>query len=90
MTDNITRTKECMLASPKKAFYVWPDKALQFPRGIARELGREDLTIVTPTFFGYKGRGHGLKVPIIIDPMCVLSVSKLCSIRRCNSLEEKF
>lgn len=88
MTDNLAKTKEAMLAAPRKAFYVWPDKALGFPREIAREIGRSDLTIVSPSFFGYKGRGAGLKVQIVIDPQCVLSVSKLCAIDR-HQLEKK-
>lgn len=80
MTDNHAKTKEAMLAAPRNAFYVWQDRALFVPRQLAKEVGRSDLTIVTPGYFGRKGRGQGMKVKIVIDPNCVLSVSTLCNI----------
>lgn len=76
-----------MKAAPRNAFYVWENRALFVPNKIAKEVGRSDLKIVSPGFFGRKGRGYGLKAQIIVDPNCVLTVSKLCDIDRCNTLE---
>lgn len=89
MTDNLTKTKEAMKAAPRGAFYVWPDRALFAPNQIAKDVSRSDLTIVSPNFFGRKGRGYGLRAKIVIDPNCVLSVAKLMAIDRCNILEKK-
>lgn len=85
---NLELTKKTMLEAPRNAFYVWPDKALAIPKVIAKEVGRSDLTIVSPGFFGYKGRGYGMRVKIIIDPICTLPVTKLIAIDRCNTLKE--
>lgn len=81
------RTSAQMKKAPRGAYYVWPNKALNYPRALAKHLKRTDLKIVSPLFFGYKGRGAGLKVKIIIDHNCLLSVSQAADIARCNLLE---
>lgn len=88
MTDNLERTKKAMLEAPRGAYYVWPDKAIGFPRAIAKEIGRDDLTIVSANFFNYKGRGNGMRVKIVLDPNHAWTVSQLCIIDRCNTLKE--
>ncbi len=88
MTDNLERTKKAMLGAPRGAYYVWPDKAIGFPRALAEEIGRSDLTIVTANFFDRKGRGYGMKVKIVTDPNHAWTVSQLCVIDRCNTLKE--
>jgi len=37
-----------MLAAPKGAVYVWLNGRLDYPKALARKLGREDLKIVSP------------------------------------------
>lgn len=89
MTDRRTgRTSKQMLEAPKGAYFVWQTKAFDYPRALARHLKREDLTIVNAQFFGYReGRGkRRLKVPIVVDHACILSVSQAAAIGRCNSL----
>jgi hypothetical protein len=91
MTDQPTgRTTKQMLEAPRRAFYVWYSSAKAYPNALAKHLGREDLTIVAPAFFGYKGRGRGLKVNIVVDHACVLTVSQASEIMRCNLLKEEF
>lgn len=87
MNDNLTKTKEAMKGAPRHSFYVWPDKALAIPRALAKELKRSDLTIVAPNFFGRKGRGAGMRVKIVIDPMCAFSVGQHCDIDKCRIAE---
>lgn len=88
MTDErrTDRTTAQMLEAPKGAYYVWYCAALSYPKQLAKHLGRADLKIVSPSFFGHKGRGSGLKTKIIIDHGCVLSISNLTTIARCNTL----
>ena len=42
------RTTRAMLAAPKGAYYIWCGGSLDYPRELARKLGREDLKIVGP------------------------------------------
>lgn len=39
-----------MVAAPKRAVYIWVNGQLDYPRRLAREWGREDLRIVTPSW----------------------------------------
>jgi hypothetical protein len=91
MTDRIRtgKTTAQMLNAPKRAYYIWRDKALAYPRALAEHLGRKDLTIVTADFFSPRsGKGRGLKVPIIIDHDCMLPVTKHCWLDKHNTLKE--
>lgn len=92
MTEKSGRTTKQMLEAPKDAYFVWQTKAFAYPRALARHLKRDDLTIVNPGFFGYRARNGKrlLKVPIIVDHACVLTVSEAANIMKCNTLEEKF
>lgn len=76
------RTTRQMLEAPKGAYYVWPHKATSYAKQLAEHLGRKDLTIVHPAFFGYKGRGKGMRVKIVIDHECVLTVTQMAAIDR--------
>ncbi len=86
MMDKKGTTSQQMRDAPRGAHYVWISKALAYPRALAKHLGREDLIIVSPNFFAYKARGHGLRVKIIIDHGCVLPVTQAATIRTCNTL----
>lgn len=54
-----------MKTAPVGAVFVWPNSHLEYPKGLARSLGRDDLRIESPSFFD--GRWHGLRKPVILD-----------------------
>ena len=84
------RTARQMRDAPRNAYYVWVDSAMDYARALAAHLGRHDLTIVDPHFFSYRERRgkRKLKVKIVIDHACVLTVSEAAAIDKCNSLEK--
>lgn len=84
------RTTAQMKAAPKGAYYVWPHKAADYARALASHLGRNDLTVVDPAFFSYRERRgkRKLRLKIVIDHACVLTVSQASAIDRCNTLRE--
>ena len=79
-----------MLSAPKNAYYVWIDSAMDYARALAHHLGRDDLTIVDAHFFSYRERmgKRRLKVKIIIDHACVLTVSQMAALKKHNVLPE--
>lgn len=82
-------TTRQMQQAPKGAYYVWTDSVMDYARALAAHLGRNDLTIVDPIFFAYReGRGkRRLRVPIVIDHACILTISQAAAIGRHNTLE---
>lgn len=44
------RTTRAMQEAPKGAVYVWVHSNLDYPKELARKLGREDLRIVSPAW----------------------------------------
>lgn len=42
------RTSNAMNQAPENAVYVWCDRHLDYPKRLARHLGRSDLQIVRP------------------------------------------
>ncbi len=46
-------TTRQMQAAPKDALFVWVNGHLDYPKMLAKELGREDLKIVAPSFLDY-------------------------------------
>ena len=51
------RTTRQMREAPRNAVYVWHHEILAYPRGIEREINRNDLTIVGPSWLD----GHALQ-----------------------------
>ena len=61
------RTTKQIKEAPKNAVYVWVSGDAHYPRRLARELGREDLEIVGPTWIeNYRWRGVG-SLNVVID-----------------------
>jgi hypothetical protein len=56
------RTTRQMLDAPKGALYVWCNKHLDYPRALARHLGRADLVVVSPS---YERRGYSSALVIL-------------------------
>lgn len=52
-------TKRQMLASPERSVFVWVNGAVDYPKRLARSLGRDDLEIVSPEWINsdsWRGR----------------------------------
>jgi len=48
-----------MEAAPKNALFIWCNKHTEYPKQLARKLGREDLRIFSPGFLA-EGRWRGM------------------------------
>jgi hypothetical protein len=58
------RTARAMQGAPQGAVYVWVNGHLDYPKNLARKLGREDLKIVSPQWVEDR-RWSGLTFPAI-------------------------
>jgi hypothetical protein len=68
-----TTTRQ-MHDAPKGALYIWCNSQLHYPRDLAKELGRTDLVIDSPTALEWPGRHVGKKLTgIVLDHACVLT-----------------
>jgi hypothetical protein len=47
------RTKAQMLNAPRGAIFVWVNHHLDYPRALARSIGRDDLEFVSPERLEY-------------------------------------
>lgn len=59
-------TTEQIKAAPHGAVFVWCNRHLDYPRRLARQLGRADLRIESPAFFD-RGAWQGLNVDCVLD-----------------------
>jgi hypothetical protein len=89
VADKPGHTSTQMKAAPKGAYYVWHSATKAYPKALAAHLGRKDLNIVAAAFFGYKGRGRGMKAKIVIDHRCELTKTQVLDIHRCNLLRDE-
>lgn len=65
------RTTKQMLQAPQGALYIWVNDHLYYPKELAKELGRDDLTIISPNLLGYQ---RGRQYPaVILDHACRLN-----------------
>jgi hypothetical protein len=63
----IGRTTAQMKDAPEKAVFIWCNGALDYPKRLARDLGRTDLEIVAPSWLDYESwRGRHL-TGIVVD-----------------------
>lgn len=61
------RTTKQMKEAPKGAVFIWCNQHIDYPRELARKLGRTDLIIYGPAVFENNGfRLHGVR-SIVID-----------------------
>lgn len=63
------RTAEQMRKAPKKAIFIWCNKHLNYPKLLARHLGREDLQIQGLSILDDSARRlHGLEpTGVVVD-----------------------
>ena len=52
------RTTRQMEGAPAGALYVWCNGHLEYPKHLARKLGRDDLKIVSPEHYKVTSRGR--------------------------------
>jgi len=61
MTERGTgRTKAQMMAAPYRAYYVWVNGDLSYPKTLASHVGRQDLRIVPLRHFEEYGKCQGI------------------------------
>lgn len=65
-------TTEQIKNAPKDAIYVWCNSQLQYASQLARDLGRRDITVVSPGWLDFN-QHHGLRRPVIIDHAAILT-----------------
>lgn len=54
-----------MMSAAPGAIYVWCNDRLEYPKSLAKELGRGDLQIVGADWL--KDRWHGRRDPVVLD-----------------------
>jgi hypothetical protein len=61
------RTTQQILDAPHEAMFVWVHGAIGYPLRLAHKLGRDDLRIVGPDYFGAPGFTGGIPPAIVVD-----------------------
>jgi hypothetical protein len=69
-------TTEQMTKAPKDAVYVWCNHHFDYPRLLAKRLGRDDLTIMSPSSL-LPFYIDGLARPLVLDYATVLTHQQL-------------
>lgn len=60
-------TTRQMKDAPKGAHFVWVNSLIDYPKALAKKIGREDLVIVSPSFLS-DNRWRGLRFSgLVID-----------------------
>ena len=73
MARQIGTTTKQMEGAPVGAVFVWVHGNLTYPKTLAREIGREDLEIVGPSWFS-GGRWRNREITgLIVDHACWLT-----------------
>lgn len=70
------------------ALFIWCNSRIDYPKALARHLGREDIKIVSPSVLECNGeRLRGLTLPeIILDHACVPDEREWDVIERARNL----
>lgn len=68
-------TTQQMQDTPKGAVFVWCNNRLEYPRALARKIGRDDLSIVSPYWLerGWAGQKF---TDLVVDHACSLSAGE--------------
>lgn len=70
------QTTRKMQSAPYGAIYIWCNSGLEYPRALARHIGRQDLIIRSPAYFenfGYRG----LRIPVVLDHATMENMSPI-------------
>ena len=60
------KTTKQLIDAPRNSIYVWVNGKLDYPRRLARQLGRYDIKIVSPSIFENK-QLRATNKPIVLD-----------------------
>lgn len=60
------RTTKQIVEAPRFAVYVWVNHHLTYPKGLARYLGRDDITFVSPSWLSMRTSRMNTR-PIVVD-----------------------
>jgi hypothetical protein len=71
------RTTAQMQMAPKGAIYIWCNGHLDYPKDLARRLGREDLVIVSPYWLTDRRYSGQRLSGVVIDHAATLSKEQL-------------
>jgi hypothetical protein len=67
------RTTRQMEAAPRAAVYIWVNSRLDYPKQLARDIGRDDLIIVSPSWLdSERFRGTALS-GVVLDHAALLT-----------------
>ena len=80
------RTTEQMKAAPKGSLYVWCNDAFDYPKLLARDLGRTDLVIVAPYYLQFRLHCPKRWPAVVLDHATVLNDRELQGLRTLNGL----
>lgn len=69
-------TTRQMKAAKPNAVYIWPNAHFTYPRELAKHLGRDDLTIVSPNFFS-EYKPYSIRRQFVLDHATVLTPFQL-------------
>ena len=76
------RTTEQMRTAPANAVFIWCNGVIDYPRRLARFLGRPDLMVVSPAAAtDWRSYPHFYKRPVVLDHALVPDERLLCVVR---------
>jgi len=58
------QTTKQMMAAPRYSIYIWPNNNLLYPKSLAKKIGRDDLSIVAPSWLDHHWRGTSVEISI--------------------------
>ena len=84
------RTTCQMLAAPQDSTFVWCDNRLSYPRRLASDLGRNDLTIRPLSWLSFRSVLGRLPVHVTIDHFVAAAMLNLEQLKVLNYLQSRF
>jgi hypothetical protein len=82
----IGNTTKQMTQAPPSAAFVWRNEHLNYPRDLAKYLGRDDLLIISPAYLGTLT--NQAPRPVVVDHSTKLSPDLYNLVTRLNSNRE--
>lgn len=72
------RTTAQMRRAPANAVFIWCNVHLDYPRRLAKRLGRDDLTVVSPSWL--LNDSWGISREVVLDHATVLSPAQVVAL----------
>jgi hypothetical protein len=77
------RTSDLLRAAPREAVFVWCNDRLEYPKQLARAVGRSDLMVVAPSWLQHGLIGRRGKC-VVVDHAARLSEHQLAILREAS------